>query len=56
MACLKTRRHCDIDHTPGEAAEDCDSKKSDGTYPLLTNDGSLSPTRVLSTGNGQSPA
>src|SRR5437773_10082046 len=47
-----TRRRYDIDWTLDEAAVDYD-KKSDGMYPLLTNDRSLSPAQVLIAHKGQ---
>ncbi len=47
-----TRRRYDIDWTLDEAAVDYD-KMSDGQYPLLTNDRSLSPAQVLTAHKGQ---
>jgi transposase len=47
-----TRRRYDIDWTLDQAAIDYD-QKSDGMYPLLTNDRSLSPAQVLTAHKGQ---
>jgi transposase len=47
-----TRRRYDIDWTLDEAAVDYD-KKSDGMYPLLSNDRSLSPAQILTAHKGQ---
>jgi transposase len=47
-----TRRRYDIDWTLDETAVDYD-KKSDGMYPLLSNDRSLSPAQVLEAHKGQ---
>ena len=47
-----TRRRYDIDWTLDQAAVDYDNK-SDGMYPLLTNDRSLSPAQVLIAHKGQ---
>lgn len=47
-----TRRRYDIDWTLDEAAVDYD-KASDGMYPLLTNDRTLSPAQVLTAHKGQ---
>jgi transposase len=47
-----TRRRYDLDWTLDEAAVAYD-QKSDGMYPLLTNDRSLSPAQVLTAHKGQ---
>jgi transposase len=47
-----TRRRYDLEWTLDEAAIAYD-QKSDGMYPLLTNDRSLSPTQVLEAHKGQ---
>jgi transposase len=47
-----TRRRYDIDWTLDQAAVDYD-KKSDGMYPLLSNDRSLSPAQILTAHKGQ---
>ena len=47
-----TRRRYDIAWTLDEAAIDYD-KKSDGTYPLLSNDRRLSPAQMLEAHKGQ---
>jgi transposase len=47
-----TRRRYDIEWTLDEAAVTYD-QKSDGMYPLLTNDRSLSPAQVLEAHKGQ---
>jgi len=47
-----TRRRYDIDWTLDEAAIAYD-QKSDGAYPLLTNDRSLSPAQLLTAHKGQ---
>ena len=47
-----TRRRYDIDWTLDQAAVDYD-QKSDGMYPLLTNDRRLTPTQVLEAHKGQ---
>ena len=47
-----TRRRYDIDWTLDQAAVDYD-QKSDGMYPLLTNDRRLTPAQVLEAHKGQ---
>ena len=47
-----TRRRYDIDWTLEEAAVDYD-KKSDGMYPLISNDRHLSPAQILTAHKGQ---
>ena len=47
-----TRRRYDIDWTLEEAAVDYD-KKSDGMYPLISNDRRLSPAQILQAHKGQ---
>ncbi len=47
-----TRRRYDIDWTLDAAAVDYD-QRSDGMYPLLTNDRSLTPAQVLAAHKGQ---
>lgn len=47
-----TRRRYDIEWTTDEAAIAYD-KKSDGMFPLITNDRTLSPTAVLEAHKGQ---
>ncbi len=47
-----TRRRYDIEATLDQAAVDYD-QKSDGMYPLLTNDRSLTPAQVLAAHKGQ---
>jgi hypothetical protein len=53
MACRKfTRRHYDIEWTIDKQAVAYD-KKSDGQYPVMTNDPSLSPAPMLTAHKGQ---
>ncbi|MFQ5473259.1 MAG: IS1634 family transposase [Dehalococcoidia bacterium] len=47
-----TRRHWDIEWTLDKATVEYD-RKSDGMYPLLTNDKELTPTQVLEAHKGQ---